>query len=732
MAGPVPVAREIAMSSRIACLFVVLASLGAMGQVGAQGTPRRAITHEDLWLMKRVGAPAPSPDGRWVVFSVSEPAYDEAAQSSDLWLVATDGATPPRRLTGTAARESGIDWSADGTRLAFSSRRDGDEVEQVYVLTLAGGDAARVTRSATGARSPRFSPDGRRIAYVSDVHPGAATEEQNRAAALQLRARRWNARIYEGFPIRNWDRWLDERQPQLFVQDLPQPGKVPEAARNLLAGTGLVKSPGYGGRESDGGAELDPVWSPDGQSLVFAASDDRDRGAYAFTSTQLWRVRLGGGDPQRLTAGEHTWSRPAFSPDGRRLMALVERRSERVYTKTELASFDWVQSGAGVEPLEPAWLTRPLDRSLSDFAISADSRTVYLLAEEAGHAKLFSVPAKGGVPPTLAFEMTAGVYSNLAIAPRGAVPVLVGNWESATSPPEVVRIDPRRGGHRALSAFNAPRLAALELPPVRHLWFTSTRGRRVHSLVVLPPGYDPARRYPLFNVIHGGPHTMWRDAWVTRWNYHLLGAPGYVVLLTNYSGSTGFGEGFAQSIQGDPLRTAGAELNEAADAAMREYPAIDPARQCAGGASYGGHLANWLQASTTRYRCLVSHAGLVNLESQWGTSDTVYGREINNGGPVWEQGPVWREQNPIRYAGRFRTPTLVTIGERDYRVPLNNSLEYWTALQRRQVPSRLVVFPDENHWVLRGENSRLFYREVHGWLARWLAAEGATTPAAGL
>jgi dipeptidyl aminopeptidase/acylaminoacyl peptidase len=216
---------------------------------------------------------------------------------------------------------------------------------------------------------------------------------------------------------------------------------------------------------------------------------------------------------------------------------------------------------------------------------------------------------------------------------------------------------------------------------------------------------------------------MWRDQWVTRWNYHLLAAPGYVVLLTNYSGSTGFGEVFAQTIQGDPLRSAGEEINEAADIALRDYAFIDASRQCAGGASYGGHLANWLQATTTRYRCLVSHAGLINLESQWGTSDVAYSREVNNGGPVWEQGPVWREQNPIRYAAQFKTPTLVTIGEQDFRVPLNNSLEYWTVLQRQQVPSRLVVFPDENHWILKGENSKVFYQEIHDWLARWLGPE---------
>ncbi|MCC6171280.1 MAG: S9 family peptidase [Gammaproteobacteria bacterium] len=687
---------------------------------------RRAITHEDLWLMRRVGAPAPSPDGRRVVFSVTEPAYDEAAQVVDLWIAPTDGSAPPRRLTNTPGRESGVDWSPDGGRIAFAARRAGDDVEQIYVLTLAGGEAMRVTRSATGARTPRFAPDGRRIAYVSNVFPGATDEESNRAVAEERRTRRWNARIYEGFPIRNWDRWLDDRRPQLFVVDLPRPSETAAPSRNLLAGTALVRASGYAGREADTGAELDPVWAPDGRSLVFAASTDRDRAAWSFTSTQLWQVPVEGGEPRRLSAGEHTWSRPAFSADGRRLVALVERRRDRVYVRTEIGAFDWPRAGSVTGPLEATWLTQPLDRSISSFAVAADSRAVYALADEAGHEKLFVVPFGGGAPRRV-FDVDAGVYANLAIAQRSNRPVLVGSWESATRPPEVVRIEPERAGHRSLSDFNSQRLAALDLPPVRHFWFTSSRGRRIHSLLVVPPGFDARQRYPLFNVIHGGPHTAWRDQWVTRWNYHLLGAPGYVVLLTNYSGSSGFGEAFAQHIQGDPLRTPGEELNEAADAAIREFPFIDASRQCAGGASYGGHLANWLQGDS-RYRCLVSHAGLVNLESQWGTSDTVYGREINNGGPVWEQAPVWREQNPIRQAAQFRTPALVTIGEQDFRVPLNNALEYWTVLQRQRVPSRLVVFPDENHWILNGENSRLFFREVHAWLARWLEPPAPAAP----
>jgi dipeptidyl aminopeptidase/acylaminoacyl peptidase len=241
-------------------------------------------------------------------------------------------------------------------------------------------------------------------------------------------------------------------------------------------------------------------------------------------------------------------------------------------------------------------------------------------------------------------------------------------------------------------------------------------------MIALPPGFDPSRQYPLFVLIHGGPHLMYKDEFFIRWNYHLLAQPGYVVLMTNYSGSTGFGEAFAQAIQGDPLEGPAAEINQAADEAIRRYPFIDASRQAAGGASYGGHLANWLAVSTTRYRALVSHAGLYDLKTQWTTSDIAWSRERNLGGPAWEDLPVWRRQSPFWHSTRLKTPILVTFGERDFRVPYNNGLEFWTVLQRQQVESRLVIFPDENHWILKGENSRYFYQEVQGWLAKYLAA----------
>jgi dipeptidyl aminopeptidase/acylaminoacyl peptidase len=241
-------------------------------------------------------------------------------------------------------------------------------------------------------------------------------------------------------------------------------------------------------------------------------------------------------------------------------------------------------------------------------------------------------------------------------------------------------------------------------------------------MIALPAGFDASRKYPLLVEIHGGAHNMWRDQITLRWNYHLLAQPGYVVLLTNYTGSTGFGEKFARDIRFDPFEGPASEINEAADEAIRRFSFIDGTRQAAAGASYGGHLANWLEGTTSRYKAIVSHAGLVNSEAQWGTSDGIYHRELMAGGPPWEQSRTWREQNPIRKAVNFKTPMLLSVGEQDFRVPLNNTLENWSALQRMKVPSRLLVWPNANHWILNGHDSRHFYQEVHAWLARWLGA----------
>lgn len=681
-----------------------------------------AMTHQDLWLMPRVGPPVMSPDGSSAVFVVAEPAYDPEQQIVDLWQVASDGRSTPRRLTHSKGAESAPSWSPDSRSIAFAAKREGDAQPQIYVLDLTkGGEARRVTSISTGARTPQFSPDGSRILFVSNVLPGARNELDRLQLEQALAARKYNARVYTGFPIRNWDRWMDERKPSLFVQKLGE-----NEAIDLLAGSELFSSAGFGGRIALGSEELEASWAPDGKSIVMAASANRDRAAYAFTSIDLWRIPLSGGEPRRLTgnvdgSAAGSFSQPRFSIDGRHIYALETPSGDMVYNATRLARLD-ARNGE-----RASLIVAPDGLSISSYAVLADEQSgMYFLAEQHGHEQLFRASVDGR-RVTRVSNLSRGVLSNLAGAGKRQ---LLANYQSAIDPPEIAAIDPTDGEFRPITEFARERAARLDLPPVEHFWFDSARGKRIHNMLIRPSGFDPGKRYPLLVLMHGGPHTMWRDMWVLRWNYHLLAEPGYVVVLTNYSGSTGFGEAFAQSIQGDPLRGPAEEINQAADVAIERYPFIDGSRQCAAGASYGGHLANWLQASTRRYRCLISHAGLVNLEHQWGTSDIIYSREVNMGAPPWEASHIWAEQNPIRYAAQFATPTLVTFGEKDFRVPINNGLEYWATLQRQRVESRLLVFPDENHWILEGENSAFFYRELHDWLNRWLngSSESTTAP----
>ena len=675
----------------------------------AQAPARHTITHEDVWLMKRVGAPAISPDGRWAVYSVTEPSYTESETSSDLWIVPTDGSAEPRRLTGTRAGEGGAAWSPDGRKIAFTARREGDDASQVYVLDLAqGGEAQRMTTLSTGASAPHWRPDGQAILFTSMVYPGAATDSANRAEAAARRARKWNARVYDGFPIKNWDRWLDDRKPSLFVQTL-EPGA---RARDLLAGTRLATMPGFGGQLGSGSEGMAAAWTPDGAGVVFAATTNRNEAAYAEVVTSLYLVSASGGEPQRLTTDADDYGAPQFRADGRTLYAAWSRNDGKIYHNARVVAWAWPSMGqrqvvAGGSDVSPrAW--QP----------AADGRGGWFLAENAGLVQVYRAAATGAAQALP--QPGAGAFAGLDLGGTSTAPVLVGVWESAVSPPEVVRVDPASGHITPLTRLNTERASRIDWQPVRHFWFTSSRGARIHNMLVVPAGFDSTKQYPLFVVIHGGAANMWTDQFVLRWNYHLLGSPGYVVLLTDYTGSTGYGEAFAQAIQYDPLNGPGHDLLEAVDTVLRRYPFLDSTRMVAGGASYGGHLTNWLAVNTTRFKALVSHAGLWDLETQWGTSDVMYGRELEMGGPPWVNGEKWREQSPLQKAANLHTPMLVSDGEHDFRVPLNNSLELWAALQRMRVPSKLLVFPDENHWIMRGDDSRFWYREVHAWLARWL------------
>lgn len=406
----------------------------------------------------------------------------------------------------------------------------------------------------------------------------------------------------------------------------------------------------------------------------------------------------------------NSYTNPTVSADGKWLYCLQSaERNYKVFNSQKLVRYAWPSLQ------NKTILAGNIDRTILSYQPSAAGIVISL--ENEGRDKLYIVK-NGTTDAQLITADVAGCYTSPALSEDGNT--IVADFETAAQPTEIVLVKKAAAGNTPLTSFNEAKLKTLDLGSTEDIWFTSSRGKKIHSLLLKPAGFDASKKYPLFVVLHGGPAGAWKHNWGYRWNYHLLAKPGYVLLLTNYTGSTGFGEKFGQDIQFDPFKGPGDEINEAAADAVKRFAFIDGSRQAAGGASYGGHLANWLEATTTHYKCLISHAGLVNSEAQWGTSDVIYQREVMNGGTPWELTKTFKEQNPIRYAANFKTPMLVTVGEQDFRVPLNNSLENWSALQRMKVPSKLIVFPEENHWILKAENSRFFYQQLHEWLKTYL------------
>lgn len=594
--------------------LLVLASLiGALFTAVAQ---KRPITHQDIWMLKRAGEPVVSPDGRWIVFSLTEPDYDPAKQTSDLWIVPSDGTEPPRQLTFSKEPESGAVWSPDGTQLSFATKRESDQAPQIYILPMRGGEARRVTNIPGGASDPQWRADGKAILFQSQVDP----------IAEQRKDRKSNARIYDAMPIRFWNVWLDERRPHIFIQELND-GAQPF---DVLKGSKLAETPGFAGVFSEsGGQNLQAAWAPDGKSIVFAAYADRDRMMAEDVESKLYVVPATGGEPAAITEKGVSYEHPQFSPKGDFLYAQAERSPEpagRLYSLTRLAQFSWPDTG------KAKVLTGDWDRSVSSFSISRDGRILYLAAEDDGFDQLFTLSAAGGKVERI-MPVTVGGYTSVHQVENG----LIAAYQTSLQPPEIVRLESAKGGHTMLTNFNAAAVANIDAPESIHFWFTAKNGKRIHSILNLPPNFDPAKKYPLVVFPHGGPNSMSKDSFTTRWNSYLLTSPGYVLLRTDYTGSTGFGEKFADDIEHDVLRGPAQEILEAVDQAAQRYPYIDTTRQAAIGASYGGYLMNWFNGHTKQFKCLVIHAGAVNNESQYGSNDGGIDRELRMGVPIWRK-----------------------------------------------------------------------------------------------
>ena len=670
-------------------LFVLL----VMGHATLAQKP--AMSHESMWMLKKIGTPAISPSGKWVVYSRTETSYITEEQTTDLWLAATDGSAEPRKITNSKGGEENYFWHPSANQIFFTAKREGDEVAQLYRLNLdLGGEAQRLTSLSTGISTPKISSDGRLIAFTSRVFATAFTDSTSKKLAEEKKKIKTKARVYTSFPIRYWDSWLDEKQSHIYVMDLlvEKPNPI-----NLFSKISLVESKGF---------QLGSfAFSPDASQIVFTATTEYNTTAYQSANSHLYAVSISGGTEKLLSQDPTDYSSLQFSEDGKYLIAAGHLNGNKIYYSEHLYRFTWPSMEARTE------IATGLDRPINDWEVSGNSifasiedqgvdRAIQISIEKGGYAYLIGGDAGSVTGLSVAGNTIAYTYQHLA------APAEVYVWNAGKSIP--------------ISKANDASLAKLDLPKPEVFWTKSSRGKMIRSVILRPAGFDASKKYPLFVLMHGGPAISFKDAFNFRWNPYVIGSTQYVIVMTDYTGSVGYGEKFAQDIQFDPFKGPGNEILEAAADAIKRYSFIDASRQAAGGASYGGHLANWMQATTSHFKCLIAHAGLVNSEAQWGTSDVIWGRELMNGGAPWVPTKTWKEQNPMRFAANFKTPMLLTVGENDFRVPINNTLENWSIHQRLKIPSKLIVFPGENHWILNPDNSKFHYQEIGNWLARYL------------
>lgn len=655
----------------------------------------KPLTHEIMTHLKKVGIPAISPDGKFVIYGQVETSYNLDEQTSDLWLASSDGKIAPRKITSTKGGEENYFWNPTGDKIYFTAKRDGDEAAQLYSLPLNGGEALRMTSVSTGVSGAKISSDGRWLVFTSRVYPSAFTDSLSKKLADDKKKIKTKARVYTSFPIRYWDSWLDEKQTHIFSMDLSAAGSQPI---NIFRDVSLVNSKGFNFGSFS--------FSPDNKSIIFSASTDYNTVAYQSSTANLFQISIQGGKETQLTSDGYDYASVDFSGDGKSLITTASENGNKLYYINRIFKYSWPSISPKTE------LATKLDRPLNDFKILGSD--IWASIEDQGIDRIIKISiATGEITSVLGGQM--GSYTAIS-------PAIGGNFAyqfqhlGATAEVFTSVLGPLN----SISKSNDKVLSNLDIPRPEVLWTITKRGKKVRSFVVKPAGFDPNKKYPLFVMLHGGPASSFKDVFGYRWNPHIYGAPGYVIIMTDYTGSVGYGEKFAQDIQFDPFKGPGEEILEAASDAIKRFSFIDGTRQAAGGASYGGHLANWMQATTTHFKCLIAHAGLVNSESQWGTSDVIWGRELMNGGAPWVPTKTWKEQNPMRFAANFKTPMLLTVGENDFRVPINNTLENWSIHQRLKIPSKLIVFPGENHWILNPENSKFHYQEVGNWLSTYL------------
>ena len=666
-------------------LLLVLASLAS--------AQTRTYTIEDLLKVRRVDNPRVSPDGRHVVFTVGDVNYDANRVVTQIYVIPIEGGEI-KRLTSAETSSSGPRWSPDGKKIAYTNGG------QIWVMDHDGDHKEQVTKISTGAAGPVWSPDGKWIAFTSDVYPDCkGNDECNKKRDEQADQSKVKAHIITRLLYKHWDEWRDVKRTHVFVVS-SKGGATREIA------TGDFDSPPYAASSA-----VDYSFSPDSTEIAFLRNPDKVEAT--STNSDIYVLNLASGTIKNITQRNHGYDvGPIYTSDGKLIIYRSQATAGFEADRWRLMAYDR-STGASTE------LTRGFDQQVEGVTLSPDGNTIYITANERGKEPIFKLPITGGVPQ----KVVPNVYAtNVQITPDGGRFVFVAS--TVAKPSEIYTANINGSGVNALTSVNAQLMSRANLKPAEDVEWTGAMGHKVHGYIVKPNNFDPNKKWPLLVLIHGGPQGAWNDSWGYRWNPEVFANAGYVVFTPNPRGSTGYGQQFVNEISGDWGGKAYVDIMNGVADVLRRNPYLDRNRIGAAGASYGGYMINWILGHNNdprvRFKVFVSHDGVYNLESMYGGTEELWFPEWEFKGTPWSNPALYARWSPHKFVQNFNTPILIIHSELDFRVPLGEGMQLFTAVQRKGIDSKFLTFPDEGHWVLKPQNSQLWYHTVLDWLDKYL------------
>ncbi len=658
---------------------------------GAQAKTNLTIEH--LNKLNKIYDVQVSPDGRFVVYGQKNGGLAPADTTADLYLLDVQDGNKVRRLTESAGREHDVRFSADGTALYFLADRSGSS--QLWRLPLSGGEARQVTDLPLDVQGYMVSGDDKKVVLTLDVKPGckdlACTVAHNKATA----EKKDSATAYDSLMVRHWDTWEDGLKNHFFVADLAE--TAIKDAKDLM--------PEW---DTDVAGTGEAAFTPDGKNLVFSAKIPAADQSW-HSNFDIFQVSLNGGQKINLTKDNSAWdAKPQFSGDGRYMAYLAMKKPVYEADRFGLILLDLV-TGERKE-LAPQW-----DRSIEDFVFAPDNRTVYVTAQDLGQKGIFAIDH--------AFGEVTKIYSNGSagdVAVRGSNVFFTNHQLNA--PADIYQLKNTGGEAYPLTQVNALTLKDIQLAEFEQFSFPGANDETVYGYWMKPWNFEAGKKYPIAFIVHGGPQGSFGNMFNTRWNAQLWAAQGYGVVMIDFHGSTGYGQAFTDSIArdwgGKPLE----DLKKGLAFVTEQQPWLDKDNACALGASYGGFMMNWIAGNwNDGFKCLVTHAGLFDMPSFYGSTEELWFPEHDMGGPVWDKSADYQKFNPAAFVDNWKTPMLVIHGLKDYRVPYAQGLGAFTTLQRKGIPSRLVIFPDENHWIMKPANAERWYNEIFSWMKQHTA-----------